>query len=262
MLGEWRDDARRACAASGVALGGSAEGDGLFDLDGAKARRLLGHLLSAALGRGASALDLGCSVRADGPSRALIAFEAVRRPPPRAAAEPSAAELLASRLAQVLGGRLEKVPVPGGLALRAIVPARVLPTDAAHEPVRLAGARVLVVEDDDDARSALAMLLEDWDLDVVAAASFDEALGVFAPGSMRLALLDVDLNGRSGFELRERLAARAPGLATIFLSGSDGKRSLATGANVRYLVKPVDVPALEAAIRELLESALTVGADL
>ncbi|MEZ0229358.1 MAG: hypothetical protein ACAI25_12085, partial [Planctomycetota bacterium] len=65
----------------------------------------------------------------------------------------------------------------------------------------------------------------------------------------------------SGFQLRERLVARAPGLATIFLSGSDSKRGVATGPSVRYLMKPVDVPALEDAIRELLEASLAVEVD-
>lgn len=263
-LAEWRADAGRACAASGVELRGAPELDGHFELDRAKVRRLLGHLVSASMVRGAGQLELRGSVSPDGPSRALIAFEAIRRPPPRAASEPSAAELLAARLAQVLGGRLEKVPSEDGaaLVLRALVPARILPeSDSSLEPVRLAGAKVLVVEDDDDARNALSLLLEDWELEVVSAATFDEAVAAFGAGGFRLALLDVDLNGRSGFELRERLLARQPGLATIFLSGSDSKRGLATGAGVRYLVKPVDVPALEEAIRVLLEAALAVGVD-
>jgi len=265
VLAEWKDDAARACAASGVALRGAPAAHGHFELDAAKLRRLLRHLVSAAVLRGSGELELRCTVAAEGPSRALLAFEAERRPAPRAAAEPQAAELAAARLAQVLGGRFEKAPLRDGsaLVLRAVVPARVLAAvEAASAPASLAGARVLVVEDDEDARHALALLLEDWELDVVAAATFDEALAAAGQGApFRLALLDVDLNGRSGLDLRERLLARQPALPVIFLSGSDARRGLATGPRVRYLVKPVDVPALEAAVRELLEAALAVGAD-
>jgi len=259
VLAFWRDEAERACAASSVHLRAAPDKDGHFELDAAKARRLLGHMVSAALLRGSGELELRCSVQEDGPSRAQLVFEAVRRPAPRAL-EPSGPEERAARLAAVLGGRFERLREGDALLLRATLPARVLPAEASSEPVSLRGARVLVVEDDEDARHALAMLLEDFELEVVAAASFEEALEAAQGAPFRAALLDVDLNGRSGLELRERLRARQRHLPVIFLSGSDSP-PLAGEAAVRYLVKPVDVSALEAAVRELLEAPLGVGAD-
>jgi two-component system CheB/CheR fusion protein len=256
VLAAWRDDARRACTAHGVELALSLEPDGHFELDAVKLRRLLSHLVSAGLARGSGPLELRCSVEAAGPSRALLTFE-VARQRTRRLSEATAAELLARRLALVLGGRLETTLGPGEpmAVLRAAVPARILPAREPCEPVRLAGARVLVVEDDEDARAALEMLLEDWELDVVSAGTYEDALGGFAKGDVRLALLDVDLNGRSGFELYHELSALAPALPAIFLSGSDSRRGLAEGPLVRYLVKPVDLTALEASIRDLLVAA-------
>jgi CheY-like chemotaxis protein len=260
LLGAWAEDADRACAASGIVLAGTPAQDGDFELDRAKVGRLLEHVLSSALVRGTGELELRCRVEADGPSRAVLVFEAMRRPVPRTL-EATATELRARRLAQVLGGSFERCCALHETVFRASVPARVLSDREEGAPIRLSGARVLVVEDDDDARAALALLLEDMELEVVAAASYEEALSAFAPGVFRLALLDVDLNGRSGVELHEKLRARDSGVGVIFLSGSESSRGLASLAPARYLMKPVDVAALERTIKELLEPArLPAGA--
>ncbi len=260
ILAEWVEDADRACAASGIALAGTPSQDGDFELDAAKVGRLLQHLLTLALVRGAGELDLRCRIQPDGPSRAVLVFEAARRPPPRAL-EATPADLRARRLAEVLGGSFERRSTPLELVLRAEVPARVLSGREELGAIRFGGASVLVVEDDDDARDALALLLEDMELVVVAAAGYEDALAAFAPGAFRLALLDVDLNGRSGVELHQKLRARDPALGVIFLSGSESRGGLASLAPARYLMKPVDVSALERAITELLEPArLPAGA--
>ncbi len=261
LLRAWSDDAAKACAAKGVALVPPPTPEAHVELDAPKVRRLLHHLVSAALARGKGQLELRCALLPAGPTRVSLRFEAIRRPTPRPF-ERDSPDLRVQRLAAVLGGGYERTPVEDGAALSfaASIPARLLAPEAAAEPVRLEGARVLVVEDDDDARAALGLLLEDCGLEVVTAGTYDEALARFQRGTFRLGLLDVDLNGRSGVELHRELRARegAP-FPAIFLSGSD-RPLLVDAPSVRFLVKPVDVTRLESSIRELLEVRLVVGA--
>lgn len=123
----------------------------------------------------------------------------------------------------------------------------------------LAGARLLVVEDDRDSRAALELLLEDWGFEVVTAASGEAAIALGPRAAASLAVLDVELPGCDGFAVRAALRALDPALPVLFLSGSE--RHLATGdrdPRTRYLMKPVNLAALEAALRELLEARRAV----
>jgi two-component system response regulator GlrR len=115
----------------------------------------------------------------------------------------------------------------------------------------LGGGRVLVVEDDRDARTALVLLLEDWGFEVTAAASGEAALALPEVEGFRIAFLDVDLPGCSGFAVRDGLRARSPALPVIFLSGSGGRAS-GDGPLERRLLKPVDLETIEEALRSLL----------
>ena len=106
------------------------------------------------------------------------------------------------------------------------------------------GRRVLLVEDNEDARALLASLLREVGHDVRDASDAEEALDVIADFDPDAAVLDLGLPGIDGFalasELRRRLGAR---VQLIALSGygqdSDRVRSREAGFDL-HLLKPAD----------------------
>jgi two-component system, chemotaxis family, CheB/CheR fusion protein len=113
---------------------------------------------------------------------------------------------------------------------------------------------ILLVEDHLDTAEALADLLRDRGYQVTTAASFAEALTrAEAPGEhgIDLVVSDLGLPDGSGLDLMRQLSERH-GLAGIALSGygmeEDVRKSHEAGFR-KHLTKPVDVRALEEAIR-------------
>jgi PAS domain S-box-containing protein len=112
-------------------------------------------------------------------------------------------------------------------------------------PVALRPRRVVVVDDNEDARTLLCEILRAVGHDVKTAGDAFAALEVIADFAPDVAILDIGLPVVDGFELAERIRARlgrsAPRL--IALSGygqaNDRERSKAAGFEV-HLVKPVD----------------------
>jgi DNA-binding NarL/FixJ family response regulator len=104
------------------------------------------------------------------------------------------------------------------------------------------GKRVLVVDDHDAMRRALAELIETRDeLRVSAvAASAEEAMAMLDEARPDLVVADVELPGMSGIELTRILHERRPDLPILVLSSHPPARfeqsALAAGARA-YLVK-------------------------
>jgi|GEM_PF-4161556 len=130
----------------------------------------------------------------------------------------------------------------------------------------LAGARVLVVDDEAAMRAAIRLLLEQCSAKVTAVASAGEALTAFrdalAAGTPFEALVsDLGMPGKSGFdlirELRlvERERGAAPAIAAVALSAyaRDDDRAKATDAGFdAHVSKPVEPATLVNAISELV----------
>jgi DNA-binding response OmpR family regulator len=111
----------------------------------------------------------------------------------------------------------------------------------------LAGTRLLLVEDDDDARSALATFLRGAGAEVLEAGSAELALlaaGAFAP---HLVVSDRGLPGLDGYELLRRLRAMGVAAPALLVTGdahdAGGRRACAAGFSAR-LQKPVDLEEL------------------
>jgi CheY-like chemotaxis protein len=115
--------------------------------------------------------------------------------------------------------------------------------------------RVLVVDDNEDARVLLADILGKLGLDVQAAADAAEAIAVAATFSPEVAVLDLGLPDLDGHALGIRLREMLPKIQLIALSGygqaADQAKSQEAGFQ-RHLVKPVDVRRLMDAIGELI----------
>ena len=69
------------------------------------------------------------------------------------------------------------------------------------------GLRVLVVDDDDDTREALRLILKQSGIDVEAAASASEALERLAPSRPDVLLSDIAMPGEDGLALIGRVRA-------------------------------------------------------
>jgi CheY-like chemotaxis protein len=119
--------------------------------------------------------------------------------------------------------------------------------------------RMLVVDDNVDALEMLTEALQLLGHDAHAASDAEAALAAASQLQPNLALLDIGLPVIDGYELGRRLRA-VPGLGSIKLvaltgygQASDKEKSKAAGFDA-HLVKPVDLNAIQALIRELLPS--------
>ena len=104
--------------------------------------------------------------------------------------------------------------------------------------------RILLVDDNEDARELLSDLLASNGNEVLTAGDGPEALSCVDSFEPMVAVLDIGLPVMDGYELAVRLRARFPALRIIALSGygqaSDRERSKAAGFD-HHLVKPVDL---------------------
>jgi PAS domain S-box-containing protein len=131
---------------------------------------------------------------------------------------------------------------------------------AACERVSLAGARVLVVEDQPDGLAFVSRILLDRGGRVSMVSSAAEALERFDRDPPDLIVSDIDMPGMSGFELLTELRAReqgrrVPAIAlTPFARAEDRTRSLLAGYQ-GHVPKPVDPAELLATVASLLRLA-------
>jgi signal transduction histidine kinase/ActR/RegA family two-component response regulator len=142
--------------------------------------------------------------------------------------------------------------------VRASTPQIVVPARDTGRP----GARVLVVDDNDDAAQLLAEILGDKGFATRTAGDAKQALDIVLAWQPEAAILDIGLPVVDGYELAEQIR-RMPGGDKIYLLALTGygqamarDRPLAAGFD-HHLVKPVDA----ATIRGLLDAAL-VGSGI
>jgi CheY-like chemotaxis protein len=132
-------------------------------------------------------------------------------------------------------------------------------SDVAADDARLAtslGETVLVVDDEAVVREIVAAMLRDFGYTVIEAASADEALAVASSiGRIDLLLADIAMHEVSGLELARQLAAIAPDVKVLFMSGYDDRVQYAEAADVKgaFLQKPFTSSRLGQRVREVLE---------
>jgi len=119
---------------------------------------------------------------------------------------------------------------------------------------------IAVVDDEDSVRKALGRLLRAAGFNVETFASAREFLDASPLGRTSCLVLDIHLNGTSGFELAEQLAADRAAIPIIFITAHDDTRTRerARQAGVAaYLPKPFD----ERVLLEAIRGALGTGYD-
>jgi len=124
----------------------------------------------------------------------------------------------------------------------------------------LGGRSILIVDGDRDFRYAAARVLDRAGLDILEAASGEEALELAANHDLVLVLVEVRLPDISGYEIcRQLREEHGDDLPIIFVSGDrvesfDRVAGLLVGAD-DYLVKPVAPDELVARVRRQLQRA-------
>ncbi|WP_250304330.1 response regulator transcription factor [Streptomyces sp. NBC_01387] len=127
--------------------------------------------------------------------------------------------------------------------------------------------RVLLAEDQGMMRGALALLLGlEEDIEVVAqVATGDQIVPEVLASSPDVALLDIELPGRSGLDAAADLRTEAPGCRVLILTtfGRPGylRRAMEAGA-AGFLVKDGPVEELAAAIRRVLAGETVIDPAL
>src|SRR5262245_54626926 len=123
----------------------------------------------------------------------------------------------------------------------------------------LRGLKVLVVEDDDDTRELLRVLLQTNGADVTAVSSVPEALNVYDNGRPDVLVADIGMPEYNGYTLIGRVRARdreergrmVPAIAlTAYATATDRDTVLSAGFQV-HVPKPFEPNALVALVAEL-----------
>jgi DNA-binding NtrC family response regulator len=120
--------------------------------------------------------------------------------------------------------------------------------------------RVLIVEDEDNARKGYEQLLQRWGCDVVGVASAEEALARFGSYQPDTLIADVELPGMNGLDLLKQLGQEIQDVPAIIITGKGSEERAVAAIEAGafwYIEKPLKGPVL----RALLDRALGKARD-
>lgn len=180
---------------------------------------------------------------------------------------------ITKQLVELHGGRIEATSAGLGTGATFRVTLPLLPSSAADSSppslapesvpppsdlAQLEGLRVLIVDDDDDARILLASILEGYGCRIRTASSVADALALFAQQTPDVLLSDVAMPGADGYELIRQVRARSreqggdvPAAAvTAYARPEDRSRLLNAGFSI-HLPKPIDPAEVVAVVSTL-----------
>ena len=116
-------------------------------------------------------------------------------------------------------------------------------------PEKPSQQRILIVEDEDNARKGYEALLRKWSFEVLGVASGEEALAKFQDFQPSVILADVELPGMNGLDLLAHLGEEIQRIPVIIITGrgSDERVVQAIDAGAYwYIEKPLKPPVLRA----------------
>src|SRR5450432_3268817 len=102
--------------------------------------------------------------------------------------------------------------------------------------------RVMIVEDEDNARKGYEQLLQKWGCDVLGVASAEDALAKFGGYQPDSLIADVELPGMNGLDLLKQLGDERGDVPAIIITGKGSKgRAFAAieGGAFWYMEKPL-----------------------
>lgn len=128
-----------------------------------------------------------------------------------------------------------------------------------HSQVALKGVRVLVVDDEQDARDLIRRVLEDYNAEVVTACSADEAVPILESQKIHVLVSDIGMPVVDGYEflkqvrlLKPESVGKIPAIAlTAFARSEDRTRALMSGYQV-HVAKPVEPTELVATVASVV----------
>jgi signal transduction histidine kinase/CheY-like chemotaxis protein len=172
---------------------------------------------------------------------------------------------LVRRLVELQGGTVQALSAGAGLGSEFIVRLPASETPRAQEPLVAAqlphSTRILIVEDNDDARETLRAMLELDGHEVLTAANGEDGLDRALSEAPAIALVDLGLPDLDGFEVARRLRAvpQGAGIRLVAISGygqpMDRARASSAGFDA-HLVKPVEAAKLRAILAECAGSPI------
>lgn len=123
--------------------------------------------------------------------------------------------------------------------------------------LNLRGVRVMVIDDDLDARSVLRRILEECEAEVVDAEGVKPAMALLANQKPHVLISDISMPEQDGYDLIRQIrelghsSTDIPAIAlTAFARNDDRDRALRAGYQI-HLTKPVDAGELSAAVAAL-----------
>lgn len=125
--------------------------------------------------------------------------------------------------------------------------------------------RILIVEDDSLLADGLTRTLRHADYAVDAAANGADADHVLAAQAYDLVILDLGLPGLDGFEVLRRMRRRGSSIPVLVLTARDALQDRVKGLDLGaddYMIKPFDLPELEARVRALIRRGQSGGASV
>ena len=138
------------------------------------------------------------------------------------------------------------------------MPTAVVPTEAPSVPPLLGGVRLLIVDDEPDARELLAAAFTQMGARVQVVASADEAMDAIARQRPHVLISDIAMPEHDGYELLQRVresergGRRLPAVAlTAYATADDVRRATQAGYDL-HVAKPVDALTLARSLVELV----------
>ncbi|MGZ8155897.1 MAG: response regulator [Burkholderiales bacterium] len=125
--------------------------------------------------------------------------------------------------------------------------------------------RILIVEDDSVLADGLTRSLRHADYAVDSATSGGEADHVLAAQPYDLVILDLGLPGLDGFEVLRRMRRRGSSVPVLVLTARDALQDRVKGLDLGaddYMIKPFDLPELEARVRALIRRGQSGGGSV
>jgi PAS domain S-box-containing protein len=215
--------------------------------------------------------DTGLGIPPDALGEVFGMFAQVNRTLDRAQGGLGIGLALARRLVEMHGGSIEATSegLGRGSTFAVRLPLSVDPPALSTDeslPVRDASRRrVLVVDDNQDAATTLAMMLELEGHEARAAFNGADGLRIAEAECPEIAFLDLGMPGMDGFELARRLRGLPCGAAMLIVAvsgwgGEGDKRQSAEAGFDLHLTKPVSVEAVQAAVAAPIQALGTSDA--
>lgn len=118
--------------------------------------------------------------------------------------------------------------------------------------------KVLIAEDDDGIRAGLKEVLESEGYSVVEARDGEEALTLFRNHDVELALLDIMMPRKNGYDVCREILSQKPGLPVIFVSAKSEEIDRVVGLELGaddFIPKPFGVREVVARMRAVTRRA-------